>query len=111
MNPILEAFLITLLIGVIVFLLGGIIGLFWFAAQRQHEADAASGNELDIPADREFVEMEFTSAVGKSEVGSPTSASARPCRPSCPLHPSVNSAFPADETYDAPIHPLYPKRF
>src|SRR5438132_485914 len=56
MNPILEAFLIVLAIGVIVFAIGTMIGICWFTLQRQHEADALSAAELDIPEDRDFTD-------------------------------------------------------
>lgn len=108
MHPILEAFLIVLAIGVIVFLLGAIVGLFWFTVQRDHEADRPngefpSGGELDIPADREFTEPKEADYLGADYV---------------PITPSINgrasvptsrnlSAFPHDTDYES----LQPKRF
>jgi hypothetical protein len=62
MNPILEAFLIATTCGVVVFSAGALIGIVWFAMERDHEADAPSGGELDIPADREFIDGGFVPA-------------------------------------------------
>jgi hypothetical protein len=60
MNPYLQAFLIVLAIGVSVFAAGALIGTIWFGMQRKHHADQASGGELDIPEERDFLDADYT---------------------------------------------------
>ena len=56
MNPNLEAFLIAAGCTVVGVAFVGLMAILATAIQPVHPADAPAGEELDIPADREFTE-------------------------------------------------------
>lgn len=111
---IIEALFVALCATTVGFILcAALVGIWWFTVERQHEADALTAAELDIPHNRDFTEPKESDYLDTDYA---------PCAPirNSVLSPQSSelSIFPHDPDYDStpnewdsPVHPLYPKRF